>query len=167
MTVVSEKVGRVVGSTVTLLTVTALLAGCTAPQPEDRKPSVDPETAKQQMIDAVDAVTGRLGGEWKVRTGPDAPEACLLQDGSEGAHWVYLTGRLKGSAPEDPEPDAAAIRELWTTWGMTVERWAAPDGPAIAARGGSTIASSSLYAFPDNYTVQAVSLCFPGDAGRL
>lgn len=162
-----ERLGRVVGGTLTFLTVAAVLAGCTAPRPENRKPSVDPDAAKQQMIDAIDAMTERLGGEWKGRTGPDYAERCQLPDGSDGAHWVYLTGRTEAPPTEDPEHDAAAMRELWTDWGMTFERWADSDGPAIAARGGSSIASTNLYAFPGNYALEAISLCFPGDADRL
>ncbi|MCJ1713409.1 hypothetical protein [Curtobacterium sp. VKM Ac-2922] len=147
-----------------VLAAVPVLAGCSANPPEHRGPAVTAETAKQKMIDAVDTVTGRLGGTWTPRTGPDYAESCELETGDEGANWVYLTGRADGG---DPEPDAAATRHLWKSQGMTVERWADPDGPAIVGRGGDSVDSISLYAFPGNYTVQAVSLCFRGDADRL
>ena len=50
---------------------------------------------------------------------------------------------------------------------MTVEHWGDEDRPAVVARGGGQIDSISLYAYPGNYTVQAVSVCFPGDDDEL
>jgi hypothetical protein len=157
---------RLVASTLMVVTVATALAGC-ARQPEGTKAYVDPDTAKQQMIDAIDDVTGRLGGEWKPRTGPDYAESCSLSGGEKGAHWVYLTGRTSDVGSEDPEPDAKKVLDRWKSQGMDVERWADPDGPAIVGRGGGSIASINLYAFPGNYTVEAISLCFPGDADSL
>ncbi|ROQ06920.1 hypothetical protein EDF42_2092 [Curtobacterium sp. PhB172] len=162
MTVVTP-VGRVAASAMALVALVTVLAGC-ARHPEERKPSVNPETAKQQMIDAVDEVTGRLGGEWKPRTGPDYAERCQLPDGEDGAHWVYLTGRADGG---DPQNDAAETADRWEAQGMTIERWGKGDRPAIVGRGGGSVESISLYAYPGNYTVQALSLCFPGDADEL
>ncbi|WP_027466450.1 hypothetical protein [Curtobacterium sp. UNCCL17] len=157
---------RWVASTLMVVTVATALAGC-ARQPEDSKPVVDPDVAKRQMIDAIDVVTGRLGGEWKARTGPDYAESCSLSGGEKGAHWVYLTGRTSRVGSEDPEPDAKKVLDRWKSQGMEVERWADPDGPAIVGRGGGSIDSINLYAFPGNYTVEAISLCFPGDADSL
>ncbi|MFL0359730.1 hypothetical protein [Curtobacterium flaccumfaciens] len=157
---------RWVASTLMVVTVATVLAAC-ARQPEERKSSVDPDTAKQQMINAIDDVTKHLGGVWKPRTGPDAPEHCELPDGTQGAHWVYLTGRTSNVVSEDPEPDAKETLDRWESQGMEVERWADPDGPAIVGRGGGSIDSINLYAFPGHYTVEAISLCFPGDADSL
>jgi hypothetical protein len=155
--------GRV-AMTVVMLVVTATgIAGC-ARQSEERKPSVDPETAKQQMIEAVDDVTSHLGGEWKPRTGPDYAESCQLSEGEDGAQWVYLTGRGHGG---DPEPDAAETADRWKRRGMTVERWGDADRPAVVGRDGGSVDSISLYAYPGNYSVQAVSVCFAGDADEL
>ncbi|MCJ1713411.1 hypothetical protein [Curtobacterium sp. VKM Ac-2922] len=155
---------RVVTITSAIVMVASVLVGCTAQHVEEGKPSMDPDVAKQKMIDAVNDVIGRLGGQWKPRTGPDAPESCQLSNGQKGAHWVYLTGSADGG---DPEPDAAATKKLWRSQGMAVERWADPDGPVIVGRGGGSVDSINLYAFPGNYTVEAISLCFPGDADRL
>ncbi|MGN7224223.1 hypothetical protein ACTHQN_15260 [Curtobacterium flaccumfaciens] len=164
--IVATRIRSVAGSAFAFVMVIAVLAGC-ARHPEERKASVDPDTAKQQMIDAIDDVTVRLGGVWKPRTGPDAPEHCELPDGTRGAHWVYLTGRTSDVGSEDPEPDAKKVLDRWQSQGMEVERWADPDGPAIVGRGGGSIDSINLYAFPGNYTVEAISLCFPGDADSL
>lgn len=157
---------RVAVSAMALVVLVTVLAGC-ARHHEERKASVDPDTAKQQMIDAIDDVTGRLGGEWKPRTGPDYSESCGLSGGEKGAHWVYLTGRTSSVDSEDPKPDAKTTLARWKSQGMKVERWADPDGPAIVGRGGGSIDSINLYAFPGNYTVEAISLCFPGDADEL
>lgn len=148
------------------------LAGCVLREPDvsaspPTEPPIDADTAKQQMIDAIDDVTKHLGGVWKPRTGPDAPEHCELPDGTQGAHWVYLTGRTSRGGSQDPESDAKATLARWKSQGMKVERWTDPDGPAIVGRGGGSIDSINLYAFPGNYTVEAISLCFPGDADEL
>jgi hypothetical protein len=48
-----------------------------------------------------------------------------------------------------------------------VLRPVADDRPAVLGRGGGEVDSISLYAYPGDTTVQAVSLCFPGDADAL
>jgi hypothetical protein len=79
--------GRVALSILMLVTIATMISGC-ARQPEERKPSVDPGTVKQQMIDAVDGATSHLGGKWKPRTEPDYAESCQLSAGEDGAQWV-------------------------------------------------------------------------------
>jgi hypothetical protein len=149
--------------------VTTVLAGCVPHGSDPRatrgtEPSVDADTAKQQMIDAVDDATGRLGGSWKARTGPDYTEDCALPDGGQGAPWRYLTGStLEGT----PEEDAARMADHWRSQGMSIVERDSSDGPAIFGGGGGKIASISVYAYSGNYTVQAVSLCFPGDADQI
>jgi hypothetical protein len=128
------------------------------------EPPVDAETAKQQMIDAVDDVTGRLGDDWKARTGPDYAEDCALPDGAPGAQWRYLVGSSRTGTPEE---DAQNVTDHWKASGLTTERRNSSDGPAVFAGGGDQFASISLYAYSGNYTVQAVSSCFPGDADDL
>jgi hypothetical protein len=157
---------RVIATASSLLSTATMLAGC-AQQPAESTRSVDSETAKRQMIDAVDDATEQLGGDWEARTGPDYAESCQLPGGEEGAHWVYLTGRIDGSSPTGPELDASATTDRWKEQGMTVERWSDPDGPVLVGRGGGSISSISLYAFPGNSTVEALSLCFPGDPDVL
>ncbi|MCJ1713410.1 hypothetical protein [Curtobacterium sp. VKM Ac-2922] len=143
---------------------TAACAGRTAqPQPEGTSPT-NAASAKQKVIDTVSAVTERLGGVWTTRSGPGYTQICQLPNGESGAHWVNLVANAEGG---DPEPDAAATTALWKSQGMTVERWADPDGPGIVGRRRDSVESISLYASPRNYTVQAVSLCFRGDADRL
>jgi len=128
------------------------------------EPTVDADTAKQQMIDAVDDATGRLGGDWQPRTGPDYAEDCVLGDGEKGAQWRYLTGSTLAGNPAD---DGARMAEYWRGLGMDVVVRGTADEPAVFASGGGKIASMSVYAYSGNYTVQAVSLCFPGDADRI
>ncbi|MGU3410031.1 hypothetical protein ACLBWP_07995 [Microbacterium sp. M1A1_1b] len=160
---ITRLVERAAASALVLVAIATVLTGC-AGHSQERTPSMDPETAKQKMIATVSAVTERLGGVWTTRSGPDYAQKCQLPDGESGAHWVNLVANAEGG---DPDPDAAATTELWKSQGMTVERWADPDGPAIVGRGGDSVDSISLYAFPGSYTVQAVSLCFRGDADRL
>lgn len=125
---------------------------------------MDAETAKQQMIEAVDDATERLGGKWKARTGPDYAEDCVLADGEAGAQWRYLTG---STTTGEPDADATAMAAHWEAQGMQVVRRDSSDGPAVFADGGRNVSSISVYAYAGNYTVQAVSLCFPGDADEL
>lgn len=125
---------------------------------------MDPAVAKRQMIAAVDEATGHLGDTWKGRTGPDYPEDCRLPDGDQGARWRYLTGRDRVGSPED---DATRLEDLWKAAGMKVSRRDTSDGPVVFASGGGKIASINAYAYSGNYTVQALSLCFPGDADEI
>ncbi|WIE74667.1 hypothetical protein [Curtobacterium sp. MCSS17_007] len=125
---------------------------------------MDAETAKQQMIDAVDDATRLLGGHWEARTGPDYPEDCVLSDGEQGAQWRYLTGSTLAGNPSE---DGARIADHWRGQGLQVVVRGSSDGPAVFGSGGGQIASISAYVYPGNYTVQAVSLCFPGDADRI
>lgn len=161
--------GRKVARSGVIVPLTALLTGCAShavdtdtDRPTD--PAADAGTAKQQMIAAVDDVTGLLGGEWTARTGPDAAERCRLPDGERGAHWRYLTG----SAIEGrPAGDGTALTDHWRARGMRVTARDTSTGPVVFGGGGGDIASSSFSAVSGNYTVQAVSLCFPGDADRI
>ncbi len=149
--------------------VIGLLAGCVRSTPDigttrGTDHTVDAQTAKQQMIDVVDDTVQRLGGEWKPRTGPDAPENCRLPDGSSGAHWRYLTGStIEGT----PDKDGPAVAQHWRDQGMQVTERGTSTGPVVFGGGGREIASISFSAASGNYTVQAVSLCFPGDADRM
>jgi hypothetical protein len=87
--------------------VALALVGCTghAPAPDPmttRAPTVNRDVAQQQMVDDVEAVTGRFGGTWQPRTGPDYLEDCRLSDGDQGAEWRYLVTRSStGDADED------------------------------------------------------------------
>lgn len=149
--------------------VIGLLAGCVRSTPDigttrGTDHTVDAQTAKQQMIDVVDDTVQRLGGEWKPRTGPDYAEDCVLPDGEQGARWRYLTGsELAG----DPTADGARMADHWRAQGMEVVVRDSEDGPAVFGSGGDDIAGISVYAYSGNYTVQALSRCFPGDADRI
>ncbi|GAA1494777.1 hypothetical protein [Curtobacterium herbarum] len=161
--------GRAARSAVAVAASALVLTGCALPEqgagePRRAQPVVDADAAKQQMIDAVDDVTGRLGDDWKARTGPDYAEACALPDGAPGAQWRYLVGSSRTGTPEEDAQDAI---DHWKASGLRIERRNSSDGPAVFAGGGDQIASISLYAYSGNYTVQAVSLCFPGDPDEL
>jgi len=165
----SRTIRRQAGGIVVLLALAGLLTGCVFRAPDtatDRRtePAVDPETAKQQMIDAVDDATRLLGGDWTPRTGPDYAEDCVLSDGEQGAQWRYLTG---SSLAGNPSEDGTRMAEHWRGQGLEVIVRDSDDGPAVFGSGGERIASISAYAYSGNYTVQAVSSCFPGDADRI
>ncbi|WP_146240185.1 hypothetical protein [Curtobacterium sp. MCSS17_008] len=112
----------------------------------------------------MDDATRLLGGDWKPRTGPDYAEDCVLSDGEQGAQWRYLTG---SSLAGNPSEDGARMAEHWRGQGLKVIVRDPDDGPAVFGSGGEQIASISAYAYSGNYTVQAASLCFPGDADRM
>jgi hypothetical protein len=131
---------------------------------ELREPQVSADATKRQMVEAVDDATERLGGDWKARTGPDYAEDCVLADGEAGAQWRYLTGSTLAGRPQ---ADAARMTEHWEAQGMKVTRRDSSDGPANFGDGAGKVSSISVYAYSGNYTVQAVSLCFPGDADEL
>ncbi|MCJ1713408.1 hypothetical protein [Curtobacterium sp. VKM Ac-2922] len=59
------------------------------------------------------------------------------------------------------------MSEHWRAQGMSIVQRDSSDGPAVFGRGGGKIAAISVYAYSGNSTVQAVSLCFPGDADRI
>ncbi len=125
---------------------------------------VDPETAKQRMIAAVDDTTRRLGGTWSTETGPDYPESCVLPDGTPGAHWAYLVRR---DSSGDPVHDTAVLTALWEQQGMHIDRWGTDESPEIVGRDGPDTATLGLTAWPGRYSVEATSICFPGDPDQL
>lgn len=160
---------RDLASLIVVLALAGLSTGCASRVVETRTasatdPIVDAATAKQQMIAAVDDATELLGGKWTARTGPDAAEPCSLPDGERGAHWRYLTGSAIEGRPEE---DGSATADHWRAQGKRVTARDTSTGPVVFGGGGGDIASISFYAVSGNYTVQAVSLCFPGDADRM
>jgi len=148
--------------------VVGTLAGCSAvgpapapaPTSEHAAPAVDRDVAQQQMVDAVEAVTGRLGGTWQPRTGPDYMEDCRLPDGDQGAKWRYLVTRASSG---DVTQDVTDTEDRWTEQGMTIDHWGTSDRPTIVGRGGGRTDSVRLTVADGQYAVQALSLCFPGD----
>lgn len=165
----SEKIRRRAAAALVSVVVAALLTGCVSEATDTAthrrtEAVVDAETAEQQMIDAVDDATRLLGGDWTPRTGPDYAEDCVLSDGEPGAQWRYLTG---SSLAGNPSEDGARMVEHWRGQGLEVIVRDSDDGPAVFGSGGERIASISAYAYSGNYTVQAVSSCFPGDADGI
>lgn len=169
ITISTSCVRHSIASALLLTTLSGLLAGCAFGAPDTSttrrtEPTVDADSAKQHMIEAVDDATARLGGVWKPRTGPDYAEDCVLPDGEQGARWRYLTGsELAGH----PTADGARMADHWRAQGMEVVVRDSEDGPAVFGSGGDEIAGISVYAYSGNYTVQALSRCFPGDADRI
>ena len=149
----------------TAVLVVGALVGCSAagpapapaPTSEHAVPAVNRDVAQQQMVDDVEAVTGRLGGRWQPRTGPDYLEDCRLPGGDQGAKWRYLVTRA-GTG------DVAATEARWQHQGMTIDHWGTADRPTIVGRGGGRTDSIRLTVSEGQYAVQSVSLCFPGDA---
>lgn len=154
-----------------LLVTSCATTGTAAPGPDhtsadDRTAGstpVDSETAKRRMIAAVDDTTRRLGGTWHRESGP-GPESCVLSDGTPGAHWRYLVRR---DSSGDPVHDIAVLTALWEQQGMHIDRWGTDESPEIVGRDGPDTATLSLTAWPGRYSVQATSICFPGDPDQL
>lgn len=160
---------RALAATAALLAVVVVTAGCAGQQddatrPTERTSSVDADTAKRNMIDIVDQTTAALGGEWETRTSPDYVESCQLSSDEEGARWVYRVARAESA---DVEADAAAASDVWRSAGLTVDRLADSKGPAVVARGGDRVEMIRFFAFPGNYSIQALSMCFAGDADEI
>ena len=156
-------------TTTALLALVVASAGCAAqqrdvPRPTERTSSVDADTAKRTMIDIVDQTIAALGGEWETRTSPDYVESCQLSSDEDGARWVYRVARAESG---DAEADAAAATDVWRSAGMTVHRLADTKGPAIVARGGDRVETIRFFVFPGNYSIQALSTCFAGDADEI
>jgi hypothetical protein len=147
--------------------VVGMLGGCASPAPtptETAAPVLDADTAQRQMVEAVDAVTTRLGGDWRQRSGPDYAEDCTGSDGRAMARWTSFVTRKGNDGVADEMP---TIERGWREQGMTVERWGTASEPTVVGRDGGRLASISLSVAPDLTVVQSVSLCFPGDADEL
>lgn len=162
-------VRRIMTATVVLLLSAVSTAGCAGQQRDatpstERTTSVDADSAQRTMIDIVDQTTAALGGEWETRTSPDYVESCQLSSDEEGARWVYRVAR---AASADVEADAAAASDVWRSAGLTVDRLADSKGPAVVARGGDRVEMIRFFAFTGNYSIQALSMCFAGDADEI
>lgn len=148
--------------------VVGTLVGCATPAPtptpSETATPVDSDTAQRQMVDAVDAVTTRLGGDWRQRSGPDYPEDCTGSDGRAMARWTSFVTRTGNDGVADEMP---TIEHGWREQGMTVERWGTTSEPTVVGRAGGRLSSISLSVAPGLTAVQSVSLCFPGDADAL
>lgn len=160
--------GRVAGAVLLLALFTGSAVGCTqrpAHEPQaERTPAVDPESAQQRMVDVVKDATESLGGEWRVRSGPDYAEACELPDGDRGSKWTYFLTRAQIG---DVASDVAKVEARWREQGMSVDRWGTKTEPTVVGRGGARTDSVSFSVAPNLYVIQGVSLCFPGDADEL
>jgi hypothetical protein len=161
---------RVAALALIALVTGTTLTGCTTLRTADPDPStrtaspVDADSAEEQVIAAVQDVTDSLGGEWETATGPDYAERCTLPDGDEGASWRYLVRRASSG---EPRADADTVADLWRDRGMSVERRGTEDRPTVVGSGGGSVSAVGLYVSDVGYSVQAVSLCFPGDADEL
>ena len=151
--------------------VVGTLVGCATPAPtptptpsETATPVLNADTAQRQMVEAVDAVTTRLGGDWRQRSGPDYAEDCTGSDGRAMARWTSFVTRTGNDGVADEMP---TIGHGWREQGMTVERWGTASEPTVVGRGGGRLSSISLSVAPGLTAVQSVSLCFPGDADAL
>ncbi|PZF12624.1 hypothetical protein DEJ25_07785 [Curtobacterium sp. MCPF17_011] len=126
-----------------VLGVVLLLTGCRpagVPEPTPpATPAVNERDAKQQMINAVDDLTGRLGGDWRQGTGPVG----------------------------DVSSDLAEVEGLWKQQGMTIQRWGFTAHPTIVGRSGDATDSISLSVADQQYGIQALSRCFAGDPDEL
>ncbi|PZE85006.1 hypothetical protein [Curtobacterium sp. MCBD17_032] len=122
---------------------------------------MDPESAQQLMVDVVEDATESLGGNWRVRSGPDYAEACELPDGDIGAKWTYFLTRAQTG---DVSADVAELEARWRARGMALERLGTKTEPTVIGRGGDRTGAISFSVAPGLYVIQSASLCFPGNA---
>ncbi|PZF12625.1 hypothetical protein DEJ25_07790 [Curtobacterium sp. MCPF17_011] len=159
---------RLAAALLMLTLFSGAVAGCaqhTTPGPQsDGTPVVDSESAQQRIVEVVDDATERLGGDWRVRSGPDYAEACELRNGDRGAEWTFFVTRAQIG---DVAADVAKVEARWREQGMSVDRWGTKTEPTVVGRGGDRTDSISFSVAPDLYVIQSVSLCFPGDADEL
>ncbi len=75
--------------------------------------------------------------------------------------------RVARSGSDDAEAAAAAASDAWRSAGLTVERAVDSKGPVMIARDGDRVEMIRFFAFPGNNSIQALSICFAGDADEI
>lgn len=139
---------------------TLMLSGCNGGTP------VEPEDAKQAVVDIVGVSAETLGGEWQVYSGP-AVRGCTKGSGGDGAAYAYTL--MRGPTTVDPEADVTALEELWTDRGIATERYQSGSAaPTLGIRGaGGPTTSIDLLADARGYSISAVSECADGNASEM
>lgn len=149
------RTSRVAATVALLVAVPFLLTGC------QRGPTVQPNEAKQDIVDVVDRTTEALGGEWTVRRGP-ALGPCPATAGTNGVTWTYILDRDEVG---DKTADRAQVEDLWDSSGITAsdyESGGADPLRGVVGHGGPTW-SIEFLTRSDGYTVHGVSQCADGD----
>ncbi|MBM7473855.1 hypothetical protein [Curtobacterium herbarum] len=124
-----------------------------------------PSTVRRSIVDIVDSSTAVLGGQWVVYSGPSV-EAC--GGVPDRARYVYIMDRVDRPG-DDPTADLAAISALWKKKGIDVSDYeSGGTDPLRGLRGvGGPTTSIGFDAFPDGYSITAVSDCADGNVNDL
>ncbi|WP_144763555.1 hypothetical protein [Curtobacterium sp. 9128] len=161
-------IAKTLVATAVLAATTLLLTSCggTPVQPnESSATAVQPDDAKQSIVDFVDRSTAALGGDWKPRQGPGLSK-CTTGAGDDGVSWVYIVDR---SDAGDPKADVDTLEQLWKQRGVTTERYqSGGQDPILGVRGtGGPTTTVDFTADPRGYAITGESECAEGDYATM
>jgi hypothetical protein len=141
------------------------LAGCSASSSSgDSGP--EPATVRKSVVDVVERSAAAVGGRWKVSSGPSV-EAC--GDGVEDkARYVFIMER-SGSTGDQPAEDVKTMKKFWDAEGIATTAYrSGGEDPLLGMRGkGGPILTIAFNAYPERYSITAVSKCADGSVSDL
>jgi len=141
------------------------LAGCSASSTSGDS-GREPATVRKSVVDVVERSAAAVGGNWKVYSGPSV-EGC--GDGVEDkARYVYIMER-SGSTGDEPADDVQAMAEFWDGEGIATTAYKSGGAdPLLGMRGkGGPILTIAFNAYPERYSITAVSACADGNVSDL
>ncbi|PZE64554.1 hypothetical protein DEI83_11725 [Curtobacterium sp. MCBD17_021] len=141
------------------------MTGCTTSTGSDRH-DVDLATVEEEAVSIVDRTASAVGGTWKVYSGPSV-ETC--GDGAEdSARYVYIVERFD-TEDTDPAADIQLVQDLWDAQGITTAAYrSGGTDPLLGMRGrGGPVTSIAFNAYPQRYSITALSGCADGDVAEL
>ncbi|MBM7473856.1 hypothetical protein [Curtobacterium herbarum] len=121
---------------------------------------------KKSVVDVVERSAEAVGGSWKVYSGPSV-EGC--GDGVEDkARYVYIMER-SGSTGDKPAEDVKAMAKFWDGEGIATTAYKSGGAdPLLGMRGkGGPITTIAFNAYPERYSITAVSACADGNVRDL
>ncbi|PPF15555.1 hypothetical protein C5E02_00705 [Rathayibacter rathayi] len=152
-------------SVVAVVLLVGTMAGCA--EREARPVStMSPREGRDRVVEFVRDSAGRLDVEgWWPRSGAAVPDECGLGDGVKGASYSYAWWAPAGT---DFEGDARKVADYWESLGMRVRVTDTTPRPTVYGEGGPVLrASFDTGAVENQYNIDAVMPCAPGDFGSL
>jgi hypothetical protein len=149
----------------TAISAMLLITGCgTGTSPGGN--SVEPATVERDVVDIVERSAAAVGGTWEVSSGPSV-ETCG-EGADDKARYVYIMER-SGTAGTDPTADVRTMQDFWDGAGIaTTPYQSGGSDPLLGMRGkGGPTTSIAFNAYPQRYSITAVSECADGDVSDL
>jgi hypothetical protein len=141
------------------------LAGCSgSSSPGDGGHA--PASVQKSVVDVVERSAAAVGGRWKVYSGPSV-EGC--GDGVEDkARYVYIMER-SGATGGKPAEDVKTMEQFWDGEGIATTAYeSGGEDPLLGMRGkGGPILTIAFNAYPERYSITAVSACADGNVSDL